>query len=266
MEQALKTVAAALCTYGLCASHAVQAAVPVYGFTVKNTYPHDPHAFTQGLFFKDGSLYESTGRNGQSSLRRVDLETGKVLQKKEIAAEFFGEGITEIGGEILCLTWTTRVGFVFDPKTFDEKRRFSFGGEGWGLTNDGRHVYMSDGTPYIRVLSPESLDEVRRIRVTADGRPVARLNELEWVDGELFANVWGDDLVARIDPSNGRVLGWIDLTGLLKPGERGTASPDAVLNGIAYDGKRQRLFVTGKLWPKLFEIQITREPDRTPSR
>jgi glutaminyl-peptide cyclotransferase len=249
----------------LCVAHAAQAAIPVYGFTVKNAYPHDPRAFTQGLFYKDGFLYESTGRNGQSSLRKVDLTTGKVLQRRDLAADFFGEGIAEVGGEILCLTWTTHVGFVFDRKTFDEKRRFSFTGEGWGLASDGAQVYMSDGTADIRVLNRETLDELSRIHVTVNGTPVARLNELEWVDGELFANVWGEDLIARIDPSTGHVVGWIDLTGLLKPGQRGTTSADAVLNGIAYDGKRNRLFVTGKLWPKLFEIQIVEDQNAVPA-
>ena len=229
--------------------------VPVYGFTVKNTYPHDPHAFTQGLFFKDGFLYESTGLNGQSSLRKVDLTTGKVLQKKDLANVFFGEGIALDGGDILCLTWTTHVGFVFDAKTFDEKRRFEYTGEGWGLASDGRRIYMSDGSANIRVLDPQTLEEVRKIRVTADGAPVDRLNELEWVDGQLFANVWTRDVIARIDPATGHVVGWIDLTGLLDARERGEAG-NAVLNGIAYDAKRHRLFVTGKLWPKLFEIEL----------
>src|SRR5262249_307188 len=191
-----------------------------------------------------------------SSLRKVELATGKVLQKKDLAPAFFGEGITEGGGDIVCLTWTTHVGFVFDLKTFDEKRRFEFAGEGWGLTTDTRHLYMSEGSAAIRVLKPETLEEIRRIHVTADGAPVARLNELEWVDGELFANVWGRDVIARIDPRSGHVVGWIDLSGLLEPARRGTASTDAVLNGIAYDAKRHRLFVTGKLWPKLFEIAV----------
>jgi glutaminyl-peptide cyclotransferase len=156
------------------------------------------------------------------------------------------------------LTWTTHIGFVFDLKTFQEKRRFEFAGEGWGITSDGRHLYMSDGTAYVRVLDPATLEENHRIRVTAEGAPVDRLNELEWVDGELFANVWGRDVIARIDPKTGHVLGWIDVTGLLERSKRGTMSADAVLNGIAYDGKQHRLFVTGKLWPKLFEIQVVR--------
>ena len=236
---------------------AAQAAVPVYSFVVKNTYPHDPQAFTQGLFFRDGFLYESTGIRGQSSVRKVELATGKVLQKKDMSAEFFGEGIADMGDEIVALTWTSQVGFVFDRKSLKLKRRFNYKGEGWGLASDQRTLYMSDGSAYIRVLNP-ALEEQRRFQVSLNGKPLGLLNELEWVDGELFANVWGSDVIARIDPTSGHVLGLIDLTTLLAPGLRGTNSTDAVLNGIAYDSKRRRLFVTGKLWPKLFEIELVR--------
>ena len=234
-----------------------QAAIPVYGFVVKNTYPHDAKAFTEGLFFKDGFLYESTGMKGQSSIRKVELATGKILQKKDIAAELFGEGIAELDGNIVELTWTTQLGFVYDLKTFKLKRRFSYPGEGWALTSDQRQLYMSDGSAFIRVLNP-ALEEVRRFQVSADGKPIDRLNEIEWVNGELYANLWGSDIIARIDPANGNVVGWIDLTTLLAPAQRGTDSVDAVLNGIAYDSKRRRLFVTGKLWPKLFEIELVK--------
>lgn len=236
---------------------AAQAAIPVYGFVVKNTYPHDPLAFTQGLFFKNGFLYESTGRNGASTVRKVDLATGKALQKKDISPEFFGEGIAEIDDKIVALTWTSQTGFVFDLKTLALKQRFKYPGEGWGLASDNKQLYMSDGSATIRVWNP-ALQEVRRFQVTSDGTPIDRLNELEWVDGELFANVWGTDVIARIDPASGRVTGWIDLAKLLPPAMRGTDSVDAVLNGIAYDSKRRRLFVTGKLWPKLFEIELVR--------
>nr|WP_314543746.1 glutaminyl-peptide cyclotransferase [uncultured Massilia sp.] len=233
-----------------------QAAIPIYGFVVKNTYPHDPQAFTQGLFFKDGQLYESTGQKGQSSLRRVDLKTGKVLQKKDLAAEYFGEGSTAVGDAIVGLTWQSNVGFVYDTKTFALKSRFNYKGEGWGLASDGKAVYMSDGTPDIRILDPKTLEEKRRIHVNAEGKPVPQLNELEIVDGQLYANVWGTDVIARIDPASGNVVGWIDLTGLLPPDKRGTSNVDAVLNGIAYEPKGKRLYVTGKLWPKLFEIEL----------
>jgi glutamine cyclotransferase len=235
---------------------AAQAAIPVYGFIVKKTYPHDPQAFTQGLFFRDGYLYESTGLKGSSTVRKVELATGKVLQKMDLAPEFFGEGITGIGNDIVSITWTTEVGFVLDIKSFKPRRRFSYTGEGWGLANDGQRIYMSDGSSNIRILDRKTLAETRRIQVTADGKPIDRLNELEWVDGELFANIWGTDAIARINPETGQVHGWIDLTGLLAPARRGTSSPDAVLNGIAYDSKHRRLFVTGKLWPQLFEIDL----------
>jgi glutamine cyclotransferase len=233
-----------------------QAAIPVYGFVVKNTYPHDPQAFTQGLFIRDGQLYESTGQKGQSTLRRVDLKTGKVLQKKALADEYFGEGSTPVGDTIVGLTWQSNVGFIYDAKTFALKGRFNYKGEGWGLASDAQNVYMSDGSAEIRVLDPKTLDERRRIRVTAEGKPITQLNELEVVDGEIYANVWGTDVIVRIDPASGNVVGWIDLSGLLPPAQRGTSSVDAVLNGIAWDSKHRKLYVTGKLWPKLYEIEL----------
>ena len=246
----------------LAAACQAQAALPVYGFMVKHTYPHDPKAFTQGLFFKDGFLYESTGQNGQSWLRKVDLTTGRVLQQKDLPSDIFGEGSTLVGDEIVSLTWQAKYGFVFDAKTFTLKHKFSYDSEGWGLASDAQHVYMSDGTPTIHILDPKTLKETRRIQVSAEGKPVPELNELEMVDGELFANVWGADVIARIDPATGNVVGWIDLTGLLPVDKRGTASADAVLNGIAYDAKGKRLFVTGKLWPKMFEIELVRLQNR----
>lgn len=235
---------------------AAQAAVPLYGFVVKNSYPHDQKAFTQGLFFRDGHLFETTGRAGSSSLRKVDLGSGKVVQKADLPADVFGEGSTPVGGDIVALTWTSQVGYVFDLKSFKLKHTFKYAGEGWGLASDARQVYMSDGSAYIRILAPGSYKELRRIQVTHEGRPIGQLNELEMVDGELFANVWGSDLIVRIDPANGKVKGVINLEGLLPPVQRGTADPDAVLNGIAWDSKRRRLFVTGKLWPKVFEIEL----------
>jgi glutaminyl-peptide cyclotransferase len=249
-------LAAAAVVSSFAGANLAQAAVPVYGFVVKNTYPHDPQAFTQGLFIKDGQLYESTGQKGQSSMRKVDLKTGKVLQKKALADEYFGEGSTPVGDTIVNLTWQSNVGFIYDARTFALKGRFNYKGEGWGLANDANNVYMSDGSAEIRILDPKTLEERRRIRVTADGKPISQLNELEVVEGEIFANVWGTDVIARIDPASGKVVGWIDLSNLLPPAQRGTSSPDAVLNGIAYDGKHHRLYVTGKLWPKLFEIEL----------
>jgi glutamine cyclotransferase len=234
--------------------------LPRYGFAVRNVYPHDPQAFTEGLWFRDGYLFESTGWRGHSSLRRVELATGKVLQKADLAPDLYGEGSAPVGADIVSLTYKEQVGFVYDRATFTVKRRFHYAGEGWGLASDERLVYMSDGSADIRVLEPATLKEVRRIRVTAKGIPVERLNELEVVEGELFANVWGTDLIARINPRTGNVTGWIDLDGLLPPEQRGTRNKEAVLNGIAYDSDHRRLFVTGKLWPKVFEIELLSPP------
>lgn len=239
----------------LSAATAAQAAVPVQGYVVKQAYPHDAQAFTQGLFYMDGFLYESTGQYGESSVRKVDIKTGKVLQKRDLPAQIFGEGIAPVGGNIVTLTWMNQGGFILDAATFTPKATFEYKGEGWGLTSDGERVYMSDGTPEIRVLNPQTLQETRRIRVTADGLPLSRINELEWVDGLIYANVWQTDRIARIDPMSGRVIGWIDLSGL--SAAAGVANDvDNVLNGIAYDAKTKRLFVTGKRWPKLFEIEL----------
>ena len=246
-------IAAAVLSFAACAS--AQAAIPVYVFMVKHSYPHDSKAFTQGLYIKDGALFESTGLKGESSIRRVQLETGRVLQKKDIAAEYFGEGIAPVGNDIVALTWTSKQGFVFDAKTFSLKRKFSYTGEGWGLTSNGKDVYMSDGTNAIRVLDGATLAEKRRIQVTADGKPIAMLNELEWVEGQIYANVWGSDVIARIDPASGNVVGWIDLTGLADKSWPNMGTDD-VLNGIAYDAALKKLYVTGKHWPKLFEIEL----------
>jgi len=234
------------------ASAAPSAATPVQGFKVVHSYPHDPDAFTQGLFFHEGFLYEGTGLRGRSSIRKVELETGKVVQQVDLPGEVFGEGITLWGDRIIGLTWQEGIAFVLDLKTFKLWRKFNYAGEGWGLTHNDRELIMSDGTPELRFLDPLSFKELRRVKVTADGRPIDELNELEWVDGEVYANIWQTDRIARINPKTGAVTGWIDLTGLL-PMRR---SGDDVLNGIAYDAKTRRLFVTGKLWPKLFEIQL----------
>jgi glutamine cyclotransferase len=250
-----RTILAALALSAGASAAAQTTTLPVYAFVVKQAYPHDPQAFTQGLYYKDGYLYEGTGLKGQSSIRKVQLETGKVLQKRDLAEEFFGEGIAPVGNEIVGLTWTSHVGFIYDAKTFAMKRRFNYAGEGWGLASDGANVYMSDGTPTIRVLDPKTLAETRRIQVSAEGRPIPNLNELEAVEGQLFANIWGTDVIARIDPADGKVVGWIDLTGLKDPQWKGMGTDD-VLNGIAYDPKKRRLFVTGKHWPKLFEIEL----------
>ena len=203
-------------------------------------------------------LYEGTGLNGQSTVRRVELTTGKVLQQVAVPPEHFGEGITTWGETILQLTWQSQIGFVYDRTTFKQLRTFRYTGEGWGLTHDATQLIMSDGSASLRFLDPKTFTETRRLLVTDAGIVVRDLNELEWVDGEIYANVWQTNFIARISPSSGRVLGWINLTGLLSPEEqRGGAD---VLNGIAYDSAGKRLFVTGKLWPKLFEIGIVVKP------
>jgi glutaminyl-peptide cyclotransferase len=228
--------------------------VKEYGYRIIKTYPHDPNAFTQGLEFRDGFLYEGTGRVGKSAVRKVELTTGKVLQEQQVPPPFFGEGVTVVNQQIVQLTWQHQTGFVYDKVTFKVLRNFHYSGEGWGITNDGNQIFMTDGTAQIKVWNPVTLKETRRITVTDRGQPVAALNEIESVKGELFANIWHNDRIARIAPGDGRVLGWIDLTGLLPAAER--PDPEAVLNGIAYDTRSDRLFVTGKLWPKIFEIRV----------
>jgi len=234
---------------------AAHAAIPVYGYKVVHTYPHDTGAYTEGLFFKDGHLYESTGHNGQSTVRKVDLASGEVVQIQRLPTQYFGEGIIDWKDRLIQLTWQQQTGIIYDLASFEPKARFNYPGEGWALTRDDSHIYMSDGTSQLRVLDPETLQEVRRIDVTADGQPVPQLNELEWVDGEIYANVWLTERIARIDPASGHVVGWIDLSGLFDSSTLPNPIDD-VLNGIAWDAHGKRLFVTGKSWPKLFEIKL----------
>ena len=226
---------------------------PVSRFEVVKVYPHDPLAFTQGLVFNDGVLYEGTGLNGRSGIRRVRLENGEVLQVQALEQRHFGEGIALVDNSIVQLTWQSGVGFVYDKTTFQRTRTFNYRGEGWGLTYDGTRLIMSDGTPTLRFLDPKTLEQTGTLQVRDGRRAVDDLNELEVVKGEIFANVWNSNRIARISPQTGLVTGWIDLTGLLDPAAAGKVD---VLNGIAYDPKGDRLFVTGKLWPKLFEIRI----------
>jgi glutaminyl-peptide cyclotransferase len=231
-----------------------QRGATLYKYRVVKTYPHDRTAFTQGLEYRDGFIYESTGQVGRSSLRKVDLASGKVLQEYQVPRPFFGEGMTVINNQIVQLTWQHQTGFVYDKQSFKLLRSIEYPGEGWALTNDGKQIFMSDGTAQIRVWDGASLKEIRRITVKDGAKDVTALNELEYMRGEILANIWHSDRIARISPADGRVLGWIDLTGILPKAER--ADSEAVLNGIAYDAAGDRLFVTGKLWPRLFEIRI----------
>jgi glutamine cyclotransferase len=228
---------------------------PVYTYNIVNTYPHDRDAFTEGLVFEGGILYEGTGLNGQSSLRKVDLETGDVLQIRELSSEYFGEGITIYGDKLIQLTWQSHVGFVYDKDSFDLLQEFHYPTQGWGITYDGEHLIMSDGTSTLHFLDPQTFEEVDQIHVFEGNGAVDELNELEYVQGEIYANVWQTDRIARISPETGQVVGWIDLGGLLSAED--LSQTVDVLNGIAYDAASDRLFVTGKLWPKLFEIQLT---------
>ncbi len=223
-------------------------------WTLIATYPHDKTAFTQGLFWLDGSLYESTGMNGRSEIREVDLSDGKVKRAARLDRTVFGEGIAPWGPRIISLSWRNGLGFVWDRKSFTLERSFTYTGEGWGLTQDGKRLIMSDGTAALRFLDPATLKPTHSVTVTYDGKPVPLLNELEYVNGEVLANIWFSTRIARIDPKSGRVKDWIDLSALAAKNMSGNA--DAVLNGIAWDAKRKRLFVTGKYWPNLYEIRL----------
>lgn len=227
---------------------------PTYTYEIINSYPHDPAAFTQGLIYLDGELYEGTGLYGQSSLRQVDLETGSVLTNTAISEQYFGEGITVFDDKIYQLTWQNQTGFIYDQDTFELIETFSYPTEGWGLTHDGSQLIMSDGTNNLYFLDPDTLAVNGRLPVQDQGNPVVRLNELEYINGEIYANIWQTNHIVRIDPQTGQVTAWIDLTGLLSP--ESLTQPADVLNGIAYDAENGRLFVTGKLWPLLFEIKL----------
>ncbi|HEV2705856.1 MAG TPA: glutaminyl-peptide cyclotransferase [Pyrinomonadaceae bacterium] len=231
-----------------------EAEPPVYGYEVVNTWPHDSKSFTQGLVFHDGAFLESAGQYGKSSLRRVELKTGKVLQETPVPPQFFAEGMTLFRGKIYQLTWEHHRGFIYDPVSFQKLGEFPYDGDGWGLTHDGESLILSDGTSQLRFIDPETFKVRRTINVVYRGQPVRQLNELEYVKGEIYANIWHEERIARIDPQTGKVLGWIDLTGIISRSE--LSDDEAVLNGIAYDEATGRLFVTGKLWPKIFEIRL----------
>lgn len=226
----------------------------VLGYKVVNAWPHDRGAFTQGLILRDGFFYESTGLNGRSSLRKVNPETGEVLKHETVAREFFAEGLCDWKGKLIQLTWQSGKAFVYDIKTFKRTGEFAYNGEGWGITHDGKHLIMSDGSATLRFLDPKTFQQTRTLEVTYQGKPLANLNELEYVRGRIFANVWQSNSIVVIDPDSGRVTAQLDLAGLLSPEDRAVGVD--VLNGIAYDAKNDRLFVTGKLWPKVFEIKL----------
>jgi glutamine cyclotransferase len=248
----------AVCT--MACAMASRAAIPTYDYEVVHTYPHDTSAFTEGLFYLRGYLYESTGLEQHSSIRKVRLETGEVVQKLDIPAQYFGEGIVDWHGHLISLTWKSHLGFIFDLRTFNLQREFHYDGEGWALTHSDTQIIMSDGTSQLRFLDPDTLRETGRVEVSVEGKALTNVNELEWVKGEIYANVWQSSWIVRIDPSNGHVVGAINLTGLLKAEDIVRGRTD-VLNGIAYDAKNDRLFVTGKNWPKLFEIRLHRSSD-----
>lgn len=243
----------------LLAATVARAAVPEYGYKVVRVFPHDISAYTEGLFYKDGFLYESTGETGESTVRKVDLETGKTLQRFDVPSQYFGEGIVDWKDRLMQLTWKSQTGFVYDLDTFKLRRTFSYSGEGWALTRDNKHLYMSDGSSTLRIFDPDSLAQTGSIAVTADGVPVPNLNELEWVNGTIYANIWLTSRIALIDPKSGHVTGWLDLASLFDITQLPEPGND-VLNGIAYDAAHDRLFVTGKRWPKLFQIKLVKPP------
>jgi glutamine cyclotransferase len=239
------------------------AAVQLYTYHVLDAHPHDPAAFTQGLIVRGGEFIEGTGLEGQSTLRRVAIETGEVLQRHALGAEYFGEGITELNGKIYQLTWRNQTGFIYDAETLAPEGQFTYATEGWGITHDGERLIVSDGTPVLQFWDPETLQPTGSIAVNLFGLPLPNLNELEYIDGDIYANIWQTNLVVRIDPASGNVTGVIDLAGLLdyapaahaKAAAEAQISPD-VLNGIAYDEATERLYVTGKRWPTVFAIQL----------
>ena len=249
----LAIVAATACAWS-CGTSPEAGGIHEYTYQVVHAYPHDPTAFTEGLFYLNGFLYEGTGIEKESDIRKVKLETGEVVQRHVIPPEYFGEGIVAWKDKLLEMTWKGEMGWIYDLATFDVKGEFHYPGEGWALTQDGKRIIMDDGTPQLRFWNPETLQETGRMTVTADGQPVQYLNELEWVKGEIYANVWHSDRIARIDPNNGHVVGWVDLTGLWP----GSDHDVKTLNGIAYDASGDRLFVTGKLWPNVFEIRLVK--------
>lgn len=261
MRLAVFLPALAALTFASTALAQGNAPAPVQQYTVRivKTFPHDPKAFTEGLFYDKGVLYESTGRNGTSWIRKVDLDSGKVLQSAKVGSAFFGEGIAAWKGRLISLTWQTEKGFVWDQASLKLKSSFSYTGEGWGMTKDANNLIMSDGTPVLKFLDPDKLTVARQVMVTLQGTPLERINELEYVDGTVLANVWMTRDIVRIDPKSGQVTGLIDLSALPEEAHP-SEDRDAVANGIAYDSAGKRLFVTGKLWSHLYQIELVPAP------
>lgn len=247
------------CCSPLLYAEELSASPPVYSYKIINTYPHDAKAFTQGLAIDNDVLFEGTGLYGRSTLRKVDLKSGQRLNIRLLPAQVFGEGLTVFKSKIIQLTWQSRIALIYDKESLELLKTVDYPFEGWGITHNGNQLITSDGTEMLHILDPETLQEINHIRVVDNNGPVNHLNELEYVRGEIYANVWLTDRIARIAPETGRVVGWIDLAGIMDPEIR-KQSADAVLNGIAYDDRNQRLLVTGKLWPKLFEIELTPKP------
>jgi glutamine cyclotransferase len=247
-----------LATLFLCAGTGTaappDATAPAMGYAVVAEYPHSTSSFTEGFFYLDGLFYEGTGMPSHSQLLAIQPETGKVVRSFDLPSQYFGEGIVDWGDKIYEWTWTSHIGFIYDRATFKPVGHFEYAGEGWGMTHTSTELVTSDGTATLRFRNPATFEETRNIIVRDGETPISQLNELEWVHGSIYANLWHSDLIARIDPADGHVLAWIDLSGLLPATER--TNPEAVLNGIAYDAEHDRLFVTGKLWPKVFEIKV----------
>jgi len=226
----------------------------LYTYKVVNTFPHNTESFTQGLYIEDGILYESTGLNGKSAVNKIDLKTGKVIKSRDMQDKFFGEGLTIVGDKIYQITWRSKTGFVYNKESLDIQRTFSYKTQGWGITYDGKYLIISDGSEVLYFMDPKSFVVVGKLEVYDKNGKVAKLNELEYINGEVYANIWGKDLIARIDPKTGYVKSWIDLSGILSKEDR--KGKENVLNGIAYNPENDTLLVTGKFWPKLFEIEV----------
>ncbi len=251
----IPSAALAIVLAALLSCHSALAATPVYGYQVVAKYPHSTQSFTEGFFYLDGTFYEGTGEKGRSQLLAYDPPSGRITQHRELSPDYFGEGVVDFGPNIYEWTWQTHTGFIYDRFSFRLLRQFTYSGEGWGMTHNAKQIITSDGTPILRFRDPATFKELRHIEVKDAGKPVEQLNELEWVKGEIYANVWHSERIARISPQDGHVLGWIDLTGILPDNQR--VNEESVLNGIAYDAQHDRLFVTGKQWPTIFEIKLT---------